>query len=90
MFLLSDLRRKEKIRGLQAVLQGILVEQPFDGENPRKVGFIPFEEAFEMYIGFQSVQILSEQAWYDFQCAVLHPKTGLCAKCVKQVYAGIC
>jgi hypothetical protein len=42
-----------------------------------------------MYIGFQSVQILSEQARYDFQCAVLHPKTGLCANILKLPNSGI-
>lgn len=83
MILLNNPRRKEIIRGLQAVLQEMLIEEPFDGPNPRIVGFIPFDEGFEMYMGFQSVQNLSEQARYDFQCAVLHPKTGLCANIVK-------
>lgn len=83
MILLNDQRRKEKIRGLQAVLQEILLEEPFDGQNPRKVGFIPFNDAFELYMGFQSRQVFTDQERYNFQCAVLHPQTGLSANIIK-------
>ena len=77
MNLLNDSRRKEKIRGLQAVLQEMLLEEPFDGPNPRKVGFITFNDAFELYLGFQSVHNFSDQERYNFQCTLLHPQTGL-------------
>ncbi len=77
--LLNDPRRKEKLRGLQAVLQEMLLEEPFDANNRKKVGFMPFDDAFALYMGFQSSQDFSSQAKYNFQCAVLHPNTGLCA-----------
>ena len=38
MDLLNDPRRKEKILGLQAILREMLLEEPFEGPNPRKAG----------------------------------------------------
>lgn len=74
----NDPRRKEKLRGLQAILQEMLLEEPFDVNNQKKVGFMAFDDAFALYMGFQSTQDFSHQAKYNFQCAILHPNTGLC------------
>ena len=57
--LLNDPRRKEKLRGLQAALQKMLLEEPFDANKRKKVGFMPFDDAFALYIGFQSSRLFS-------------------------------
>ncbi|XP_070571361.1 uncharacterized protein [Ptychodera flava] len=78
--LVSNPRRKQKIQGLQAVLHELMSE-PRGCKVQRAVTSMPYEDAYEIYMGFQDVvdkhRCDRKSSRKSFQEALLHPKFGL-------------
>ena len=82
---LNDNKRKEKIKGLQAVLQELL-HMHTPGVCVSKFA-LTLDEAFEIYMGFQSINIPKDSQTLcvkkqEFIDSLLHPKIGLCISIV--------
>ncbi len=80
---INDENRKQKLRGLQAVLLELLHADPDDVNKTPKAS-LPFQEAFDIFMGYQKCnESYNTRDWrVTFRDAILNPSTGLCVNIV--------